>query len=112
MMGGLATMSSDLRSGLEAVAGAATAQIAAVRSEVGGVKRDLASVRATVEECHAENMEFFESFTASLEATQHGIEIIRVRIALVRHRSRRLWCVDRAAWLRSCPASTKMGFAP
>eukprot|EP00752_Nemacystus_decipiens_P006605 g5942.t1 len=74
---GLANLGSDLRAGLGALGAAAAVDIAGVRSEVQGVKRDIASVRATVEECRAENMEFFESFTASLEATQQGIEIMR-----------------------------------
>lgn len=78
MRSGLANFGSELRAGLGAVGAAAAVEIAGVRSEVRGVKRDLASVRASVEECRAENMEFFESFTASLEATQQGIEIMRV----------------------------------
>lgn len=44
------------------------------------VKHDLASVLASVEECRSDNMRFFESFTASLEATQQGIEVMRVRL--------------------------------
>lgn len=57
---------------------AAAAEIAGVHSEVRGVKRDLAVVRASVEECRAENMEFFESFTANLESAQESIAIMRV----------------------------------
>lgn len=41
-------------------------------------RRDLASVRASVEECHAENIEFFERFMGSIEATQQGIDVLRV----------------------------------
>lgn len=58
---------------------AAAAEIAGVRSEVRGVKRDLAVVRARVEECRAENVEFFERFTANLKAAQESIAIMRVR---------------------------------
>ena len=78
MRSGLATFSRDLRVGLGAIGAAAAVDIAGVRSEVREVKRDLASVRASVKECHAENMEFFESFTASLDATQQGVAIMRV----------------------------------
>lgn len=80
MKSGLANLGSDLRASLGAIDAAAAVELAGVRSEVQGVKRDLASVRASVEKCRAENMEFFESFfTASLKATQQGIEIMRVR---------------------------------
>lgn len=53
--------------------------LATLGSDVQKVKHDLASVRASVEECHAENMEFFKSFMGSIEATQQGIDVSRVR---------------------------------
>lgn len=63
---GLANLGSDLRAGLGTIGAAAAVEIAGVPPEVRGVKRDIASVRASVEQqCRTENMEFFESFTAS-----------------------------------------------
>ncbi|CAM9388126.1 unnamed protein product [Ectocarpus fasciculatus] len=74
---GLATLGSDFRSGLGAMGTAVMAEATGIRADVREVKRDLASVRESVEDCRAENMEFFASFTADLEATQQGIEIMR-----------------------------------
>lgn len=54
------------------------AEATGIRADVREVKRDLASVRESVEDCRAENMEFFASFTAGLEAAQQGIEVMRV----------------------------------
>lgn len=72
-------MGSDLDFGLDAMGTAVTADLSGVRADIGEVKRDLASVRASVAECREENMEFFREFTASLETTQQGIDILRVR---------------------------------
>lgn len=83
MSGSLATLGRDLRSGF----GTATAEIAGVRSGVRGVKRDIKSVHAAVEECRAENSEFFKTFTSSLEATLNGIEGVRVCVRCNRHYS-------------------------
>ncbi|CAM9644246.1 unnamed protein product, partial [Ectocarpus sp. 12 AP-2014] len=74
---GLATLGGDLRSGLGAIGTAVMAEATGIRADVRDVKRDLASVRESVEDCRAENMEFFESFTAGLEAAQQGIEVMR-----------------------------------
>ncbi|CAB1105732.1 unnamed protein product [Ectocarpus sp. CCAP 1310/34] len=41
------------------------------------VRRDLESVRASVEQCRAENMLFFTTFMSSIEATQHGVDVLR-----------------------------------
>lgn len=60
---------------------ATTAELAGIRSDVHEVKHDLASVRASVEECHAENTEFFTSFMSSIEATQQRIDVLRVTTA-------------------------------
>lgn len=77
---GLATLGSDLNFGLATLGAAVTADLSGVRADIGEVKRDLASVRASVAECRQENMEFFSKFTASLETTQQGIDILRVRL--------------------------------
>ncbi|CBJ33668.1 Hypothetical leucine rich repeat protein [Ectocarpus siliculosus] len=74
---GLATLGSDLRSGLGTIGMAVMSEATGIRTDVREVKRDLASVRESVEDCRAENMEFFASFTAGLEAAQQGIEIMR-----------------------------------
>lgn len=39
---------------------------------------ELRRVLASVDECRAENMEFFESFKEGLKATEHGIHVLRV----------------------------------
>lgn len=75
---GLATLGSDLRSGLGAIGAAVMAEATGIHADVREVKRDLASVRESVADCRAENMEFFASFTAGLEDAHHGIEIMRV----------------------------------
>ncbi|CAM9600789.1 unnamed protein product [Ectocarpus sp. 4 AP-2014] len=74
---GLETLGSDLRSGLGAIGTAVMAEATGIRADVREVKRDLATVRESVEDCRAENMEFFASFTAGLEAAQQGIEVMR-----------------------------------
>ncbi|CAN0185850.1 unnamed protein product, partial [Ectocarpus fasciculatus] len=74
---GLATLGSDLRAGQGAFGTAVMAEATGIRADVREVKRDLASVRESVQNCRAENMEFFASFTAGLEAAQQGIEIMR-----------------------------------
>lgn len=98
---GLADMSDDLRSGLGEIGAAVAAEGAALRSEIHEVKHDLTSVRARVEECRTENMAFFDSFMGSIEATQEGVDVLRVRnlrplcspqpivlhVCLARHRS-------------------------
>lgn len=103
---GLATMHSDLHSGLEAIGLAAKevdrvrsqvsgvhsevigvrsdvvkvrSEVLEVRSEITGVKHDLASVRKTLNESRNESKEYFARFTESLEATQRGIDIMLVR---------------------------------
>lgn len=76
---GLAAFGDDLRSRLGEIGAAVTAEGAAVRSDIREVKHDLASVRARVEEFRTENMEFFESFTGSIEATQQSVDVLRVR---------------------------------
>ncbi|CAB1109347.1 unnamed protein product [Ectocarpus sp. CCAP 1310/34] len=58
------------------------AEATGIHADVREVKRDLASVRESVEDCRAENMVFFASFTAGLEAARQGIELMRVNAPL------------------------------
>ncbi|CAB1112091.1 unnamed protein product [Ectocarpus sp. CCAP 1310/34] len=67
----------DHRSGLGAIGTAVMAEATGIHADVREVKRDLASVRESVEDCRAENMVFFASFTAGLEAARQGIELMR-----------------------------------
>ncbi|CAB1112122.1 unnamed protein product [Ectocarpus sp. CCAP 1310/34] len=69
---GLATLGGDLRSGLGAIGTAVMAEATGIRADVREVKRDLASVRESVEVCRAENMETDRAALMELFNTTKG----------------------------------------
>ncbi len=55
-----------------------TRGLAKVHGKLEGVQNDLARVRVIMQQCRAENEQFFESFTANVQAIRRGIDIVRV----------------------------------